>query len=330
MRTGRADDEDDLEDGPDAMRSSAGWFGIVDPSSEWKGWWDIGIMMLILYSAASVPVRLGFNAEAEGRMWAFEAAMSVLFICDLLLSFRTAYVEDGIWQTDGCRIASRYLSGWFWIDAPSSVPVELIEVALESSGSANASPRSLSLLRILRMFRLVRLLRLLKVGEYITRLEEAFDINLRPLRILQLVLKMLFIAHLLACCFFWVGSHPPSAEDDTWITTYDDGSAVGHDVGKQYLFALYWALTTLTTVGYGDITPANDSERSFVTGALLLGSLVFAYILGDVATLLATLDRQSALVGDKMDSVKEYLLWREIPRSLGVRVRRYYEVSALC
>lgn len=299
---------------------------IVDPTGGWKGRWDVVIMMLILYSAGSVPVRLGFNAEAEGYVWILEAGMSILFIFDLTLSFRTAYTgDDAKWETGSCNIAMRYLSGWFWIDAPSSVPVELIELWLEQSGAENASPRSLSLLRILRMFRLVRLLRLLKVGEYVTTLEEAFDINLRPLRILQLVMKMAFIAHLLACCWFWVGTHPSSPEEATWVSTYDGGAALEGEVSEQYLFAIYWALTTLTTVGYGDITPTNDFERTFVTCSLLIGSLVFAYILGDVASLFATLDRQSAMVGEKMDSVKEYLLWREIPRGLGVRVRRYYE-----
>jgi hypothetical protein len=44
-----------------------------------------------------------------------------------------------------------------------------------------------------------------------------------------------------------------------------------------------------------------------------------------VGTLLGSLDRQTALVEERMDAVKEYLLWREVPRELSVRVKRYYE-----
>ena len=47
--------------------------------------------------------------------------------------------------------------GWFWIDAPSSLPVELLTLMMDGTSS------QLSLLRFLRMFRLLRLLRLLKV-----------------------------------------------------------------------------------------------------------------------------------------------------------------------
>lgn len=78
-------------------------------------------------------------------------------------------------------------------------------------------------------------------------------------------------------------------------------------------------------VGYGDITPTTDLERKYTTAALLLGAFVFAYILGDISAVVATLDRQASLVEEKMDSVKEYLEWRGIPKSLSLRVRRYYE-----
>jgi hypothetical protein len=51
-------------------------------------------------------------------------------------------------------------AGWFWIDAPSSLPVELITFFVNSEEGTS----HLSLLRFLRMFRLLRLLRLLKVS----------------------------------------------------------------------------------------------------------------------------------------------------------------------
>lgn len=115
--------------------------------------------------------------------------------------------------------------------------------------------------------------------------------------------------------------NPPEGST-TWVIEYDDGSAAEGPVGKQYLYSLYWALTTLTTVGYGDITPSTDIERQYATSALLVGAMVFAYLIGEIGGLIATFDRQAVLVEEKMDAVKEYLQWREIPRDLSIRVRR--------
>lgn len=148
------------------------------------------------------------------------------------------------------------------------------------------------------------------------------------IKLLFLVVKMFFVAHLLACGWFYVASsqtmtdEPMPGDGSSWIADYDGGSALYGPIGRQYLFSLYWAFTTLTTVGYGDITASSDLERQYCTGALLVGAFVFAYILGDISSLLATLDRQAAMVEEKIDAVKEYLQWRGIPREVAMRVKR--------
>merc|ERR1719421_1498900 len=115
------------------------------------------IMVLILYSAATAPLRVCFDADAEGIVWLFEASMSLVFITDMSFSIRTAFFdnEKTVWVVDGWEISKRYLLGWFWIDGPSSLPVEFIELALPPGADAS----SLTGLRMLRMFRLIRLLR---------------------------------------------------------------------------------------------------------------------------------------------------------------------------
>ena len=95
----------------------------LDPAKEK---WDMVVVTGILYSAINVPFRLCFRAEAEGNLWAFEASLSMVFLADLVLSFNTAYLQDGEYVSSRAAIAARYLKGWFWIDAPSSIPVEII------------------------------------------------------------------------------------------------------------------------------------------------------------------------------------------------------------
>ena len=140
---------------------------------------------------------------------------------------------------------------------------------------------------------------------YISLLEETFDVNLRALRVVSLVLLMVFVAHILACGWYFVGLFSEDARQMSWVTAYDDGTVFDGPLAKQYLYSMYWALTTLTTVGYGDITPTTDIERRFTCVALLFGALIFAYILGDIGSLLQTLDRQQVLVTERLDAVKE-------------------------
>ena len=119
----------------------------IMPVGSWKEKWDLTILFLIFYSAVTVPLRVCFAAPAQGFMWLLEVSMTLVFIYDVYLNFRTVYFDSraGMWVTGRPQLAQRYLTSWFWIDAPSSVPVELISVVFDA--------HNLSILRILRMVR---------------------------------------------------------------------------------------------------------------------------------------------------------------------------------
>ena len=157
------------------------------------------IMALILYSAETVPVRICFDSDPDGLLWCFEASMSVFFLGDVVLSFMTPFVnQNGQPMSDHVSIARNYLSGWFWVDVPSSVPVELLTLFLPADSETSA----LSALRFLRMFRLVRLLKLLKIQEHMNSAEEYLGVSLKPVRVLQLIILLCYVAHLLGCAWF--------------------------------------------------------------------------------------------------------------------------------
>ena len=55
------------------------------------------------------------------------------------------------------------------------------------------------------------------------------------------------------------------------------------------------------TAGYGDITPTNDAEIAYVLVALVVGALVFGYMISNLSAIVNSLDRQAANVEEKME-----------------------------
>ena len=216
---------------------------IALPTDTWKMWWDMCMAVLILFSAVEVPIRLSFGLEATGWQWVLDCAISLAFLADVVVAFSTAHFENGIWVTSRAAISEKYMRGWFWIDAPSSVPVELIELALPSDHQDSGS---LAAFRMLRMFRLLRLLRLLKIETYVRRMEERLedylDSDLRVLRIVKLIVKLLFLSHFLGCGWRALAAYGVSIDPTaaTWLTEYNHGAAVDGPFTQQYLCVLLW------------------------------------------------------------------------------------------
>lgn len=70
----------------------------------------------------------------------------------------------------------------------------------------------------------------------------------------------------------------------TWITQSNVDTV---SVGEQYVSALYWSITTMATVGYGDIKPQTTQERIAVIFIMIISGGVYAYIINDIGKLVS-------------------------------------------
>ena len=143
---------------------------VVRPDNPAKVAWDSFVVLLIVYSIVVIPVRVGFTWQTTNftAEWYAELAIDACFLTDIVLSFRTAYIEDSPEQntrvliTDWKAISARYLRTWFVLDLVSSVPLDIIiDLAIcLSAGTSCTSDESGGAAGIARLLRFVRLSRL--------------------------------------------------------------------------------------------------------------------------------------------------------------------------
>jgi len=62
---------------------------------------------------------------------------------------------------------------------------------------------------------------------------------------------------------------------------------------NAYIASASWALTTISTTGYGDIYPLTNEEKVFGVFALIISCGIFSYIVGFVSALF---DKNNSIV----------------------------------
>ena len=133
------------------------------------------------------------------------------------------------------------------------------------------------------LFVFFRLLRIVKFFAILRQWEIVSKINVGYLRISKFVVGTLILIHWIACFWFLVAIIE-NFSSDSWAVKA--GIQESHSI-TQYIRSLYWAITTMTTVGYGDISPGNNSEYVFAMGVMLLGASMYAFIIGNIASVFA-------------------------------------------
>ncbi len=130
-------------------------------------------------------------------------------------------------------------------------------------------------LRAARAFRLLRVLRLLKIGRYntaMTRMKRAFEIARE-----ELVLYLFLTVILLYVSATGIYYFENDAQPDTF---------------KSIIHSLWWALATLTTVGYGDVYPITFWGRFFTFFVLMIGIGIVAAPAGIISSALSQARRE--------------------------------------
>lgn len=272
----------------------------VDPDSGWYPKYQTALLALSVVAGLLVPFNIAFLDPAAlfSTPKLFMYAIDAVFVFDVALSFFVPKFQGGEWKTNLRDIRWAYLQGMLTWDLVAAVPWDLVAIALLR---ATPGPELLSL-TALGFLRLVRLQRL---WMFLWDAGSDFRFNYFSISIQKLLFLTVYAVHWAACVFFFLARFYGFAPY-TWVGRCDPSLAVAPAI-EAYVTSLYWAMTTLSTTGYGDLSAYTMPERIWTVFFMLINLAITAYVIGNMTVLLTKADAAMAAYRDKLTSVTGYM-----------------------
>ncbi|XP_051946105.1 potassium voltage-gated channel subfamily H member 5 [Xyrauchen texanus] len=296
-----------------------------------KTTWDWVILILTFYTAIMVPYNVSFKTKQNNVTWlVLDSVVDVIFLVDIVLNFHTTFVgPGGEVISDPKLIRMNYLKTWFVIDLLSCLPYDIIN-AFENVDEGISS-----------LFSSLKVVRLLRLGRVARKLDHYLEYGAAVLVLLVCVFGL--VAHWLACIWYSIGDyevideHTNTIKTDSWL--YQLATSIGSPYrynasgtgqweggpGKDslYITSLYFTMTSLTTIGFGNIAPTTDGEKIFSVAMMMVGSLLYATIFGNVTTIFQQMYANTNRYHEMLNNVRDFLKLYQVPKGLSERVMDY-------
>jgi voltage-gated potassium channel len=245
------------------------------------------------------------------RVYDFDAIywiITIVYMLDIPYTLNQSVKKGLTVFTDRKSIARLYLRGWFGVDLIACIPFAWL-FYVTSLWAPSASMGVGAVLDIIMVTKLMKMVKISKVSAIFNDIKESLSVSPALMRLVTFGFWFATAVHLMACGWVLIGA-----------------SEAARPHFDQYLRGVYWCVTTIATIGYGDYTPNHDSNVQIIytVVVMIFGVGMYGYIIGNVATLIANLDVARANYQAKMEEINDFLRTKRVPGTLQARVRNYY------
>jgi len=321
------DDRNDEGTGKIAERILSKFFllhnGFIHPSSvDVLKWYAVDCIAIcyVLFFAPWDAAFLEWSLQPGLVRVSFDMLVSIICVVHVILHyFFVGVVHNRTRNADISSFRRNYVLGWFFCDICGCIPCQLILKMsnIEPSEELGAF-RTMTWLRILKGFHVINIEQALST--------EHFHLTRGLRRLIATLIFIPLISHVVACQWFLASNF--QRDENSWVN--------GEEMGflhlstttplSFYVASIYWAVSTVTTVGFGDIVAQNTTEHIYSIVCCVAGAVLGGAVIAETANIVVEWDEAKHKMEMQMSSIRAYLAFRKIPKDLQLRIVKHFKV----
>jgi CRP-like cAMP-binding protein len=296
---------------------------VMAASFLWRG----AILLVALWNIMIIPFRVAFLEECViDAVFLIDYLGDLLLIADIVLRLRGA-------RQNNAHEGDYRKSALFYVHIAAVVPLEILTPAIHIRYLGPA--QTLAVLRVNKALRAVDVGLFMPFAEGLLQ-QAGYKAQKDLLHVANLILAMLLTSHWYACVFFLIANmEHHRGSTNNWADAQEilRECSLGHAacgvlptnqlILAQYCRSIYWSITTLTTVGYGDVVPKSPRELIFAIGVFLSGIVVISFLISGLNEVVTQMDVSSTLFRKRQVMFKQLAEFYRLPSSLRVRGESY-------
>ena len=258
--------------------STTKWYIINPDQNKFKPYFDIIFYILLYIDFLFSPFEY-FVYEGNYKKYRI-LIFDILFTLEIFSHFFISYYDNRnkFYVTDIKKICMNYIKGQFIVSLLYVLPFYILYPSLE-------------------IFRLIKLYKYPTVNNNIKRFTtwllsfiiKNITICSQIVRVFTFFLSICYITHICACIYCYLGLK----FDDSWIYYHSDILDTS-SILDIYVSSYYFLTETLSSTGYGDLTPNNYAEILFIMFCQIITCGLYAYLLSNILDILLNKDNSDS------------------------------------
>ncbi|KAL4438321.1 hypothetical protein ABPG74_009744 [Tetrahymena malaccensis] len=273
---------------------------IIAPDNSLLLIWNLIMLISIVILLFYIPIQCSFKILENSLI---KNIGIMLIVIDIIVKSNTGFFKDGQIILQRTKILIEIFTFQLWF---SLISIFSLFQHVDNS------------LQLLFLINVLSVLKLIEKLDYHFQFKQKYFIQFE---IFKLIFIILFLSSSLGSIFYYISERQvENGEKHAWIltkpiSTWYDG----------YIFSIYFMFITMSTVGYGDLTPQNQAEVIFVGFTSISFSFFFAYCINSIGNMLTDIAQREQNYKQRKKDVLQYLNSRNISRNLQTKVMRHLE-----